>query len=76
MSERTWVIDGTQAPGVYALSFRVGRQLWRHGDGTEPFSVSAGAEITGSLEQFEQLARDILADCGAIRADERAGREG
>jgi hypothetical protein len=62
-------LEHTDQAGVYALTFYAHRGGWRSAGGS--FGVSAGVEVTGVLEQFEQLARDLLSDCEAIRAESR-----
>jgi hypothetical protein len=70
LSKRNWTLEHSQAEDVYRLGFDVHRAPWRHRPGAEPFRLGAGVEVFGTLEQFEQLATDILADCAAIRAEE------
>jgi hypothetical protein len=68
VTKRNWTLEHTQAENVYALTFWVHRGGWKSAGGS--FGVSAGVEVTGILEQFEQLAADLLQDIAAIRAEE------
>lgn len=69
MTQRNWTLDHSQVADIYRLSFDVHRAEWRHRPGVPPFHLGAGVEVFGSIELFEKLANDLLADCAAIRAE-------